>query len=288
MAFKKGTFYACKVNVHEMIYNYDITIAKKKIAEAIMNYRGHTIHEGNSEWTFAEVKKLTAFNRRFIVGILARGKDEKMKKLEDQKLEPVIFEKKASESRFVYCPDTEILVFQEIMNKISANQFIEYFNRLINRIDEKIGRLEIIVLKKSKELKQEILELEKILAVEFNLIVPNYSDSDEINKIRKLINDAQMKKFNSRAENFNEGLKLKNRNSDNISENTIIGDQINATIQGYGEGKITGYTRVEGMKEIHTQNRLLIEHVFYDDEIDLQDKMIRILLKAQESRNIKI
>lgn len=164
----------------------------------------------------------------------------------------------ASWSNFLFDFETEIVIFEERLGKISKNQFAEVFKRLIEINAPKLGEIIYKLLPAADNLKAELRKFKVINYARFDLIPANWDDDDEFNEL-----DQELKNLGATEAVHEYKAKYQGLNSNS----RLLTKPVNMSLAGYGHFDIRGSDHDGENKQLISKQELLYESIQSGDDI---------------------
>lgn len=247
----KRVFYAAKVNVHAHIFSQNLQeLISFHIPRVILEAPSIKVNSFN--WSFTDTKELFHDNHRIIIGNVTRSKHTNQKVKIGHKTDKIRSEYEIARTAFfVYHPESEILV-HEVNSSIPDDAFRIFFTKLLSR-DPYIGDVVIKAIPEPRKIRDEILMMNVVTDLHFNLIHPN-PGKPEHNLYQQLIREQKLKELEIRMSNKLEGIKLTDNDFDldgNVKFSENIESGINLVESGYGTVDVRGFNPqiIEGKKK---------------------------------------
>lgn len=273
----KRNFYYAKINIHGNIFSPDLdNLIEIQIPRVIKDVS--TIKLNSYNWSFTDLKEETIQGRNLIHGNVTKSKYANQKVKEGKSTYQKRSENELAETAFfIYDLKNEILVF-ETNSRITIQSFIDLFTRLLSQ-DTIIGKVIINPIPIEYKIISELLSYDKVTQISFNLIHPN-PGKKAFNAYNNLIYGADLKELDIKMTNYDEGIKLSDDDSTEIS-NPIITDGIDLVEQGYGEIDIHGENYTYTMTKRNKRKRN-VQKRFFSSKKSIKK------LTTQETDNRKI
>ncbi len=267
--------YAAKLSIHENIFSRLIDDMKPLFKKGI-RVSAKPMRWSDSYWAFMDIQQITIDSRFLIAGRLYRGRDEDVEVmvLENEEVKTKIenVQNATTKSNFVFDYETEIVVFEERHGKISKNQFIEMFKKLIMSNVPEIGDLESEFLPLEESLLMEINKFSKVYAAKFELKPANWNDDEDFSDLDEELKDLKTHKAIHMYES-RDGLNREAR---------LFRKPVNMVIAGYGKLFLSGRDLEGNTKQLDSENELLSQRIEAPDE-DIKEVVtsyINLLFKA--------
>lgn len=278
----RGKFIASKVNIHENIFSENVESLIRLIPTAILNKP--EISQGNFKWKITETNEIEEDGYTFIYGDLVRSRSESVEILKGDDLQEYPIPDRAYTSRFVYEPVNEILIFEET-SKIRRDDFVEIFEKLIQKSDIQIGEVVISYINKTEDLVEKILSLDVLTKIEFEFIHPNFHQKKAFRSLASILAEENAKRMQLNLEN-KDGL---NKEGETIKEGLEM-------IGRYGDAKAIGYNNLPSRKEKHNRKKkknitinsresVHTEIISEKSESELKQKLRGFVLKVAQKFN---
>lgn len=236
----KSTFYASKVNIHGNIFSQNLDeLISIHIPRVILESTSIKINSWN--WTFTDVEKVSVRNKQLIIGNLTKSKFAKQKvRVGKKTTEKVTEHELAKPAFFAYDISQEILI-HERKSDIKINTFINVFKKLLS-IDPYVGDVIINPIPIPYEIRKEILSIENVTKLKFDLIHPN-PGKEEYNLYSEIINDHKLKRLNMAMES-EEGIEVLDDETTRELKSTID-NGVQLAESGYGDVDVKGFDTIK-------------------------------------------
>lgn len=271
---RKHHLYAAKININENLFSKPIEESKPLFYEGIST-SGIFLKLYDSLWNFMDISKINIAGRDLIAGRVVRAKDESKITVDtdNNRLTKDNVSNVASWSNFVFDYETEIVVFEERIGKISKNQFLVVFTHMVEINARDLGELKYKLLPAADNLRAELRKFKTIHYARFELIPANWDDDEEFNDL-----DEELKSLGA-----NEAVhEYKARNQGLNPSSRLFAKPINMSLAGYGNFDLRG-TDAEGEnKQLISKQELLYESLQSgeDEILEFGRNYYNLLLKA--------
>jgi len=256
---RKHHLYAAKISINEHLFTKPLEELKPFFFEGIVT-TGIFIGLYKSLWSFLDISKIEIDGRVFIAGRVVRAKDESTKIVDtvNAKVKKGNVENVASWSNFLFDYETEIVIFEERIGKISKNQFLEVFKQLIQINAPQLGEIKYELLPAADNLKAELRKFKHIHYARFELIPANWDDDDEFNEL-----DQELKNLGVHEAVHEYKAKYNGMNP----ESRLFSKPVNMSLAGYGHFDIRGADHEGENKQLISKQELLYESIQSGDDI---------------------
>lgn len=256
---RKHHLYTAKISVSEHLFSKSLKDIKPNFYEGITT-SGIFLNLYNSLWNFMDITPLTFKGRELIAGRIVRAKDESTRIVDTDtiKVKKDNISNVASWSNFLFDYQTEIVVFEERLGKISKNQFIEVFKQLIEVNAPELGEIQYKLLPAADNLKAELAKFQIINYARFELIPANWDDDEEFNELDEELKNLKATEAVHEYKSDFEGLNPKSN---------MFRKPVNMSLAGYGHFDVRGRDNEGDNKQVNSKQELLYESVQSGDDI---------------------
>jgi hypothetical protein len=242
---RRRVFFAAKINVHENIFSQDLEkIIYEHIPRVILQSSA-PIKVNTWNWSFTDVESLDFIGKNILVGNITKSKIVKQKvRIGTKTLKKSTENEIAHTAFFVYDPFTEILA-HEVTGAITKNDFMKLFAQLLSS-DPYVGDVRVISIPVPQKIRTELLLIENITEIKFDLIHPN-PGKKEFNTYQRLIKDSSSTELSVKLSNPR-GIKVKSEETNPVSTNEFVDsieDGIYLVESGYGTVGVKGFNEVQ-------------------------------------------
>ncbi len=199
-------------------------------------------------WVFADVEKTVFENKTVIFGKLAKIKEEKIHERYDKKTRRIIEKIDEDEqdidcySDFVIDCSDKIITFEEKTGIIRIKNYKKIFSTTYNQYYKgEFSRLKIGVIPEKERIYDMLNEYDKINYIKYNIYSPNPKDRDEFRSIKKIMENGNFGRWNSKITGKEEGIK---------KDNMFVKQPIELIDDGYGDELKFGLQKGEKQDEI--------------------------------------
>ncbi|MEK3736022.1 MULTISPECIES: hypothetical protein [Paenibacillus] len=261
-------FLAAKVNINQNIFNSNVKDLISFIPQTII--LKPELKKKNSKWTwkFIDIHSLED-DENTLYGYFVKSRREKKLGIDgDKTREYELPFLAAYQSFFIYDGNREILVFEETSD-ISRDEFTSAFARIIHDTNLLIGELVIEVIPQKDVVYNQILRMDVLTKIEFDLVHPNFIDKDAYRDLKDIIRNEQATRLKTTLENV-DGLN---------KDGKMIHSGLEMVSSGYGKVNAYGYSRVASRtkktrKSFHKfKSRDNVEMTYVDEEADQKTKI---------------
>lgn len=256
---RKHHLYAAKISINENLFTKPLEELKPFFFDGIVT-TGIFIGLYKSLWSFLDTSVIEIDRRVFIVGRVVRAKDETTKIVDtvNAKVKRGSVENVASWSNFLFDYETEIVIFEERIGRISKKQFVEVFKQLIQINAPQLGEIKYKFLPAADNLRAELRKFNHIHYARFELIPANWDDDDEFNEL-----DQELKNLGVNEAVHEYRAKNKGMNPDS----KFFSKPVNMSLAGYGHFDIRGVDYEGEKKQLISKQELLYESIQSGDDI---------------------
>ncbi|MEN2467642.1 hypothetical protein [Ornithinibacillus sp. FSL M8-0202] len=234
----KRKFVAAKVNINQNIFSNELESLIELIADAIKAKK--VLKSSRSKWTwkFTDIKEDKDETKWYITANFVKSRIESKMIVDGDKTDLYKIPKPVAYlSYFFYDVNNEILIFEET-GDIQREHFIDAFERIIFQSNLKIGKIEVKLIPKEDSVRDQIMSMEHLTKIEFDLIPPNMIPKDAYKDLGDILNKEKALRLKTVLEN-EDGL-----NKDGL----MVKSGIEMVQNGYGEVKAYGYSRVKSKR----------------------------------------
>lgn len=239
----KSKFISAKININRNIFSHDKEMLVNLIPEAIL--LRPSMKRNSWNWKIAEAKEIRDESTLFIFGHLVKSRLETVTIVNGDKIETYNIPKPvANVSRFIYDPQSEVLIFEEVGN-IPREDFIRSFEELIFKAKIEIGEVIIKLIPIKDKIYKRITEMDVLTKIEFDFIPPNFHGKDTFKSLDDIIQEENATRMKASFEN-NDGLN---------KSGFFIKEGVEKVSNAYGDVKAYGYNNLPSRSKRYKTKR---------------------------------
>ncbi|WP_407306132.1 hypothetical protein [Desulfosporosinus sp. SB140] len=259
MKFRVHHLYAAKLSITEHLFTKPLAQLKPLFKDGIVTSKNY-LTEYESIWALMDVQRLYIKERELIIGVLCRGRDQNATILDVAStiahLKEDSVKNVATTCNFVFDYETEIVVFEEKVGKVSKLQFAEMFVKLILAHSPDLGEIDSELIPLANIIKEEIRKFKSIHYARFELRPANWNDDDDFSDF-----DSKLKLLKT-----NKAIQAYESQGGLNTESELFRKPVNMVVAGYGKLDLKGIDKEGIGKQLNSENELLCQTIDAPDE----------------------